>query len=166
APRQFRNVHVFVCGVRAVTDRSQPVDRGHAKRTGEVAVGTAPGGSFLEVAPEQRRHAARDREEVRHGRRSLQWRPLEPASNVETCPATDWLQALKLRFHSPGVGHRRGTYIDDGPCVFGDDVRPAASLDDSYVDADAAIEVLEPLDPGDLRGELVDRARAFAGIDA
>ena len=47
-------------GVRAIADRSQPVERGDAKRSGEVAVGAAAGGPFHQIAPEEGSHIAGD----------------------------------------------------------------------------------------------------------
>ena len=51
--------HRFVAGVRAFAHRAHAVERGNAQRRGEVAVGGAAGGGFIELEAEFRGQRAR-----------------------------------------------------------------------------------------------------------
>src|SRR5258705_10386835 len=74
------------------------------------------------------------------------------------------MQSLEGCFDSIGGLAGRGADVDDRVCLLGDDVRAAPAGYEADVDADAARQILDPLDRGDLRGQLVNRARPFSWI--
>src|SRR5258705_5724878 len=74
------------------------------------------------------------------------------------------MQSLEGCFDSIGGLAGRGADVDDRVCLLGDDVRAAPAGYEADVDADAARQILDPLDRGDLRGQLMNRARPFSWI--
>ena len=162
----MRDSDMFVRGVSAVADRSETVERRDAHRRGEVAVRAAAGRPLEQLVSEGGGHVASQREKPTDSRRTFQRRPLETASNIQTRAAPcgrNPFRAASTCSASTFVGARTSISARASAATTLGRVPPETTPTLTLI---PRVEILQALDRRNLIRELVDGARALAGIDA
>jgi len=148
--------------VSAVTDSAEAVQSGDAERGGEIAVGTAADGAFVELQVHLRGEGFCAAEE-REAELPLERRAIEAAADFELGAGKNGAEGAKARFEEAHVGDPQGAKVEAGAGAVGDDVHAGAAFNDVGVERDAAAGIVPGTQAGDLQGEFVDSIDAFFG---
>ncbi len=149
----------------ANTHGAETVEGGDAEGGGEVAVGAAAGGGFFEGKAHFRSQASGDSEEAARAGGAFHGWTVEAAGDFDAAALVDGPKGAEFSVERGGVSGAGDADIDFGLSEGGDDVGARAAGDDTGVDREAALQVGEALDAGDLAGEFEDRARAGFKVD-
>src|SRR5579885_3633535 len=144
----------------AIAHGAEAIERGNPERSREIAVRAASGHGFAEFET----HFVRDQlcvPEQDGAYFALERSAIESAADFEARAAMDGLQRAQLPLDSAHVGDAECAQVDDGARAFGNHVRACSAFDHVRVHADAARQVVPPLDAGNLRREFVHGVDAF-----
>ena len=164
--RKVLDEHRFVPRMRAFAHRAHAVERGNAERRGEVAVGRAAGGGFVERKAQLAASACALRKSRTVPRLRSMGGRLMPPVTVSVQRGSAGLSAANLRSMRGPSARRGNAHVDLGPGLGGNHVALRAAAGHAHAHREPALEVGPAAHGFDHARQLADGARAFFEVDA
>ena len=152
--------------VRAFADCAHAVERGNAERRGEVAIGSAAGGGFLEFEAKFASEEVRFAEEPHGSAAALHGRAIDLACDDKGAARIGGPERGKFARDARGVGEARNAHVNIGLRIGGNHVALGAAGGHAHAYREPALEVGPAADGFNGACQLAESVCAFFKVDA